>query len=956
MKWQRCVGVMVACISMSVMSGGGTAFADTNSDSELSAVAKHAFDQVGQCMSGESATLDVLYLLDSSSSLQDTDPKGLRADIVAQSIQQLGFISQSRGVNVAISTFDLSYVPRLPWTKVSAKSAQGLASTVQKAVRDWDGGGGTNWEQALAGAQKTLTSSPQGRSACKVVVWLTDGGINVTGSGDDLTANIEAMDRICGVDPVTIARSASGTIIDELRTSGVHVLGVLLRNDTYLESEPSLNRQRDLSLLSYMKPIVEGTATANDFGFTLQEPGADHEYSCGQTPVPVDAASGAFIVGKDPISLAFEFGSLANRMLSGSPLDISSTNPHVFTIDQGMNGFDIQVASPEWSLSGPNGKVVADSTTKVASGDVTVNEAGVLTTIRVRGVTVKPGSWSIEQSSGPTPVVFVYSLLTLKASADGLYAGRENPILVEALGPGGQPARLDEYATAHFSAFAIGRGGAKTDVPCVAASQPAKFSCEFRPDAVGDYRLVGALSLTTKSGASLAPVPLSLVVGVEPVPEFPKIAPTTVQLSPLDGRRGAAQGTIHLEGPARGDGEICFAAASEVKINKDPLPERQSSYTFAGLPWGECISIASGESKDLILSVENDQAASGLVTGTLVVSLKSMTSGEVLAQSVDFEFESVRQATPPLWLVAGLLLLGILLPLVFLYVRAITAARLSLKGMQTAVIPVRLTFSDGVVSLVKGTGITGDGGLFVLDDWKYLSTSVGRPRTFNAGAGVLLRAHAPRIPINPIEARAEAPQGTRVVSSGGSAAGGHYAQVGLRPLGQWVVVAPESAIGSDQESVDATLVAFVDPSAGALSEQGMSISTSACSPEAGEPWLRMRTALLHQGDATRSSRSGSAKTRKATEGQGNSGHASENPADAVAEGTQSPFDDLGSGASHSSNPFDAVLPPSGETSAAADPFGGLSGSNGPAGPAATRPSEPGKSRPAGSDDDPFAGL
>jgi hypothetical protein len=959
MKLKKYFGVALACVFLGLTITGDVARADSASDSELSSVARHAFDQVSECMSAEGSKLDVLYLLDSSSSLQDTDPNGLRADIVAQSIQQLGFISQNREVNVAISTFDLTYVARLPWSTVTPESSLALARNAQKAVRGWDGGGGTNWEQALSGAQKTMASAPESRTACKVVVWLTDGGINVTGSGEDLTANIEAMDRICGVDPVSLAPAGTGSTIDELRTSKVHVLGVLLRNDKFLDSESSLNRERDLSLLSYMKPIVEGSGTVNDFGFTLQEPGRDHNYPCGQSPLPADAASGAFIVGKDPISLAFEFGSLANRMLSGSPLEVSSTSPHSFTIDPGINGFDIQIAAADWSLSGSDGKVSVSSAAKGSASDITTSEAGVLTTIRVRGAAVKPGIWSLEQSAGPTPGVFVYSLLTLKGSTDGIYAGRKNHILVKALGPAGQPARLEDYATVAFTALAVGRDGSKADIPCTAGSQSAEFTCDFSPNAVGDYRFVGALKLTTKSGEALAPVPLSLSLSVEPIPEFPKVTPTTVQLSPLDGRRGSAQGTIHVVGPARGDGEVCFPSAADVEINQDPLPERRSSYSFSGLPWGECIAVPTGAVKDVVLVVSNDQAASGIVSGTIAVSLKSKTSGEVLAQSVAFEFESVRQASPPWWLVGGLLLLGILLPLVFLYVRAFTAARLSLKGLQSAVIPVRLSFMDSTVSLARVNGISGDGGLFALDDWKYLSTSVGRPKTFDAGAGVVVRAQSPRVPINPIEARALAPEGYRIISSAGSVPSGRFANVGLRPVGQWVIVAAESGIGSDQEVVDATLIAFVDPSSGALAEQGLAISTSACSPEAEEPWLRMRSGLTHTNESTRSRSSGrseAAKARKSSKPSGRPSQGSEDFADSTAHSSRSPFDDLGSGTAHSGNPFDAVLPPPGAGPATTDPFGGLGGTSGPLGSGAKPASDSGHPGQISPTDDPFAGA
>ncbi len=147
--------------------------------------AQKAFAQIGSCLAPENALLNVLFVLDASSSLpEDTDKEGLRGDILAQAISQLEVVSENRPVNMAVSWFDLIYEPEIGWTGLNAKSGEDIRSQIPDWVAPdgrWGNGQGTNWERALAGGAETMQDSPQSNLACKMIVWLTDGGINVDG-------------------------------------------------------------------------------------------------------------------------------------------------------------------------------------------------------------------------------------------------------------------------------------------------------------------------------------------------------------------------------------------------------------------------------------------------------------------------------------------------------------------------------------------------------------------------------------------------------------------------------------------------------------------------------------------------------------------------------------------------------------------------------------------------------
>ena len=95
----------IAVLSLSLAFGSiSTANAVNDSSNALTAAGQEAFSQLSSCLSSPKAQLNVLYLLDASSSLEeDTDPGRLRGKILGQAIAQMGGISSNRTVNYAVS-------------------------------------------------------------------------------------------------------------------------------------------------------------------------------------------------------------------------------------------------------------------------------------------------------------------------------------------------------------------------------------------------------------------------------------------------------------------------------------------------------------------------------------------------------------------------------------------------------------------------------------------------------------------------------------------------------------------------------------------------------------------------------------------------------------------------------------------------------------------------------------
>jgi hypothetical protein len=170
---------------------------------------------------------------------------------------------------------------------------------------------------------------------------------------------------------------------------------------------------------------------------------------------------------------------------------------------------------------------------------------------------------------------------------------------------------------------------------------------------------------------------------VQPPPDFPQVREPASEtglheFTALVGRRGAAEGTLTLEGPAKGSGEICFPSAADIDITIDPQPERIPSYAYSGLP-GACVTLQEGQTASVSMQITNPVSATGTVEGFFIVTLKSNERAVTATQEVAFTFPSDRKADPPIGVLVALGVLALLLPIGLLYLQSARAARLDLR-------------------------------------------------------------------------------------------------------------------------------------------------------------------------------------------------------------------------------------------------------------------------------------
>jgi hypothetical protein len=793
---------------LAAVSSSASANIDSAS-AQLSDVGRRAFEQIATCLNAEGQSLNVLYLLDESSSLKGTDRDAARADVLAQSIGQLGEIAKSRDVNLAVSTFALTYAERIPWTKLDAATTKQQVQWARQTVPGLNEGTATNWLDALNGGLKSMAEAPQAEGSCDVVIWLTDGGINVADPPDG-DIDVKAMAAICGTDPLNGEPTGESAVVNAYRTANVHLIGVLLRNDEYLAALAQQNPVEtalNIARMTYMRPITEGSGEVDAEGFVLD--GSRFDYTCGTNPIPDDQAAGALLVASDPVGLVLQFSSLASRIGGAQTSPVANSDPQTFVIDSGIDAFDVQFADGEWLLVSPDGQALASNAKAPEAGDVQVTKSGGVITVAVRNRAVSAGAWTLERGPQPSPAfVYVYANLKLVLAAPDVFAGEPAQVILTVTRIDGSPVDLSVYDK-HDVSVSVGSGPSdRQEMNCSGSAEQGEYRCSFTPEAVGDQTVRATLEAVTDGGASFrfqGDFPLS----VKPTPEFPSVSPASITLSDLDGRRGVAKGTMTLVGPAKGSGQVCFPTADQVSITRDPLPERIGNYTFSGAPWGSCIDLAQGQSADVEIGIANSEAASGEVAGSLPLTLKSGSSDRELSQPVNFTFITIRQGTPNLWIVLLLAALGILVPVGALYLQSFFASRLRLRRLQSATVPVRVKTAGGVTRIERSTPLEpGSQRLIGLSDWAYLPASVDRPRSWSAPAGVTLKGLMPRNPLGPIRAAAIAPSGSCVVSSEGTDGNGSLAPIGLSPVGQFYLVAVRGSSGEDEE-FPAYLVAFL---------------------------------------------------------------------------------------------------------------------------------------------------
>lgn len=656
----------------------------------LSETGQLAVDDLRTCLASDD-TLNVYYLIDNSLSLAyeddgvtpGTDPEALRADILGSSLRQLGTLRDDLAVNWAAGFFSTDFTPALGWQPWTPQSDAQLADT----IRAKKPGGYTNWLAGLRGAQSALAAQQREAPGCQVVVWLTDGMMDLANNAEEQPA----LDALCGTGP------SDWGVLNAMRQSGTVVFGVLLADQAV---------SADAAIL---RPLVEGQGSIDGV-----------QRSCGQQPIPSTHANGAVIEAADPAALALVFLELATRISGGYPAPLAADGS--FFIDPGVARFQFVIGGGDWSLDAPAEAGRAPMTAAAPWPDATITRSGSATVVDVPiREPEQLGQWRLDAAD--VRDVFLFSDLRIvfdaqnkvELGADGTASSTIGATVQRA---DGAPADLGVYGTAQFRAAMIPADGS-APIPLPGADvDPASGTIGIPlPADIDAAELVLSASIdplvTAPHGLVLAPVTTQQRIPTVLPASFPRIESVPVRLGELTGREGLAQGVIRVQPAPDGTAtQVCVSA--DVTVASDAA-ERAETWAWTvgdsasdgsssgGSGGGSgagreasCIDVPAGEGVvEIPVTAANAIPADSEVRASTAVTFVS-AAGDEIVQQVPIAFSSTRPLNPAATglLALGLLALGILAPLVILWFVNWFATTLSIaRNTQRGVLPVTI---DGV--------------------------------------------------------------------------------------------------------------------------------------------------------------------------------------------------------------------------------------------------------------------
>lgn len=333
--------------------------------------------------------LNVFYLLDDSGSLADTDRTELRRPVLADSLRSLLQLTSGDQVYWAAGSFKDVFTPLSDWSLLeSPDDANRLAEVIPPTAEGW-----TNWEGGVRGASQSLAAQQQVAPGCSMLIFFTDGEINL-GDGVNGERTVAAFDALCtGV-------GGERGLLQQLRGRQIVVFGVFLNPNP--DSAEKLER------------VVEGSA----------EGGTCAEISSTEVRGSVTKVTEAG-------DLADVFDRLSLLVAGGSPSSISSdlNDAGEFVIPIGVSRFVLRFpgSSTSWSLATPSGALLSRGDLSSPSG-ITVTESSNSTSSSVEV--------SIDAAYEDDPALGTWKVVGYEEGGASLYLFSDLRVEVDRLGGG----------------------------------------------------------------------------------------------------------------------------------------------------------------------------------------------------------------------------------------------------------------------------------------------------------------------------------------------------------------------------------------------------------------------------------------------------------------------------------------------------------------------------------------
>ena len=789
---------------------------------ELTEHGKEALAQIAECINRDDKnTLNVLYLIDESGSLTRNDPDSVRTEALISSLGQFADASITRPyykINRAFTTFGSRFKVQKGWTTLDRRVFESDIDWIRTEVPNLIQGKSTDWEAGLTGSLAEFAKVKSG-SSCDVLVWFTDGGINVSESEEAVQSS---MQRICGVNPSSGAKTSSN-LIDQFRKQGIWIQGILLKNEEVLTNPAKYGLtesfvKSERSRMSYFAVVVEQKGRIDPLYFNP----SSTEYVCGS---PIEAF-GLVQTVENPVDIIWPTEQFNCLSTGGRALQIKDNK---ITIDPGISNISVTSLSEKFQLKGPNGEVIANERGAV-SGNVEVNfvdnresvlqVTGMIST--EKDSAMSSGTWTMTSSNNEKAVVCAYLNLELQISAATCYAGETCEFLGTITRQGLQ-ANLKEFSKVKIQAGQL--DSLRSNLPEVQLNDNS-FSGTLEPP-VGTKELTLGALLTLKTASGIEFIfSTKKPIAVIPAGLYPSINPDPIGVedfsSPLLGKSGKAIAQLELKGPSRTDGTICM---SQLQVRSDPKPERIEEFrtSISGEPLvsEKCFNLLAGQSKVVDLEIQNPNPANGISRGFLDVSYSATGQDEINSKlDIQFKSEIIYDNSKRLSIFLLLMFLGIGLPLVGLYLLNIINSKILLNNLYLASIPLRINASENSVD-IKRIDDKNNAQLIAQEDFVPFNSGIKKVKEARI-QNEILEAKVPKSPFGMLKAVISPAPGNVIVSSyisGNSQKYSDEAEASLNPAGLMYVTQTSEANqklinanrsdGKETEVIEGRLVALL---------------------------------------------------------------------------------------------------------------------------------------------------
>lgn len=756
-----------------------------------------AVERLGACIATQHEA-DLLLLIDTSGSLghaiggqPPTDPSAFRVTAAKYLLRQLAQSERNARFDVAIAGFDVTYHPSGGWQRLSTASLSVLDRNLD-SFASRDNGIDTDYTNAFTGARDALRAHNIGGQRCQAILWFTDGQFSIQQRETSYQLQFGTTKPYApGVNITTAQGVARATTLGEL---------ALCRPGGIMDQIRAGN----------IETFAVGLGVANH-NFSLMQSMATGRGSIGSTcgTISPGVAVGSFTLAQDVDDILFAFDMLSDpsnlpvqqeqRICQFHPcsasrdfvLDSSIQAVHVLA-DTGRPGI-------EMFLTPPGAKVAAllqYTSGKVSDPQVT-GLSGTWITNQILDITLSEAtspSWHGEWS-----VVFVDPKGTSSGSLAKTSIRITGDLVPRLLDVSSLQLRSNAIPTAHFgvvnsttqepvtSILGTASLSAELDTPSgatlpLASDLPlsqlsAGVPVNLSGISPGAATIVLTLNVTTKSpghgvpGTALSPQVVQVPVSVLPPLDFPTVTTSRVDF-------GHATGTAPMHALLRVNGPGCVWVGEAAVTASPTNPNDVLFATAKASRPTACDELSEGASVAIPLTLSVSKPGTGIIAGTFIVHLAPTGApANAVTQSVAFIADVEKPANQAIFWSSFLLalLLGLALPIGFLYLARWRAARIPAGSLLVGQLPIE----------ISETGVRRDGMPLAISDRDCSFFPVPRAtRRLTPLPGLVLRSCTPLNPLSAGHTRVDAAS-SAVVTADGSG------RLPIAVHGSWVVLLAE---------------------------------------------------------------------------------------------------------------------------------------------------------------------